>query len=33
MKIQKYIKDKQNKYRVVIDDEEYITVQSPKGDL
>ena len=24
MKIQKYIKDKQNKYRVVIDDEEYI---------
>ncbi len=24
MKIQKYIKDRQNKYKVVIDDEEYI---------
>lgn len=24
MKIQKYIKDKQNKYKVVIDDEDYI---------
>ena len=24
MKIQKYVKDKQNKYKVIIDDEEYI---------